>query len=195
MGRNHQSGCFINLYASLPDRFVRCLFYLGAVRECERDNPRKRGGAPCGRLSPLSLRFSLSRSPFPHSLLSCYALHFVRKGERRGGSGTARPLGCHLRFVRRSILREAANSGVYQIKMGALGQIPPEENARGGSPLGALSQIPPEGNARPLECHRNDTAVNPPEIHPAAHIRPQPAARRAASQQPRKARRRSRSQP
>ena len=49
---------------------------LGAGRECERDNPRKREVVAVLR-SPLSLRFSLSRSPFPHSLLSmCAPLSF-----------------------------------------------------------------------------------------------------------------------
>ena len=52
--------------------FVRRIICLGAGRGCERDNPREREVVAALR-SPLSLRFSLSRSPFPHSLLSMCA--------------------------------------------------------------------------------------------------------------------------
>ncbi len=52
-----------------------------AEHECERDNPRKRGIVAALR-SPLSLRFSLSRSLFPNSLPSAELnLLLLRSGE------------------------------------------------------------------------------------------------------------------
>ena len=98
------------------------LFSLGAGRECEGKNHKEREVVASLR-SPLSLRFSPSRSLFPYSLLSklriSKALWYlggqgIRKAGARGRKpkgigGISRnaahppvPLGCHPRTVGRS---------------------------------------------------------------------------------------------
>ena len=59
-----------------------------------RGTTQERGEALLRRLSPLSLRFSLSRSPFPDSLLSVwfrirfwFAEHRGLRDQESGGSG------------------------------------------------------------------------------------------------------------
>ena len=55
-----------------------CLFLLGAGRECEGKHHREREESLLRRLSPLSLRFSPSRSLSPYPLLSMCAPLSVR---------------------------------------------------------------------------------------------------------------------
>ena len=131
-----------------------------AGRECEGKHHRERGEALLRRLSPLSLRFSPSRSLFPYPLPSvahrkpyCVWLRSVseRKFSYRAVIETSPEKECSVFCVLlasfstgRIDLSEAANSGVYYVCWESFANRPrrklpagaarPEGIASGGSP-------------------------------------------------------------
>ena len=92
INRNLEADCFCHLL------FIRCpiVYFRWARGANARETTQERGEALLRRLSPLSLRFSLSRSPFPDSLLSIwfrirfwFAEHRGARDQESGGLGGA----------------------------------------------------------------------------------------------------------
>ena len=83
INRNLEADCFCHLL------FNRCpiVYFRWARGANARETTQERGEALLRRLSPLSLRFSLSRSPFPHFLPSCSAFHQGSRSKGVKGSG------------------------------------------------------------------------------------------------------------
>ena len=96
INRNLEADCFCHLL------FNQCpiVDFRWARGADARETTQERGEALLRRLSPLSLRFSLSRSPFPDSLLSVW-FHTHLLGSRSiGGQGIRKAVGSVLHFVK-----------------------------------------------------------------------------------------------
>ncbi len=161
-----------------------CMIWPGAGRKCEGKNHRAREVVAALR-SPLSLRFSPSRSLFPYPLLSfrrtaCLCLYgcfqpCVSFGLRAVSVGISRgrySLFTEIRIagllaagfsIGRSNLTEAAISGVYREKRERFAHRPRRESPAGAArPEGIASGgSPPGGKCQRGLPARRKTAVGP----------------------------------